>query len=194
MSGDILEEKTTDVEELPQYIQHLKIIHNSTPREGNENSLRIAVECHNLESLERLWEDYRSGRLDAITEKRLVTDDIKKKFQVESVDLTTTILEEDYLACKEFLLNKPSKLKITFFMVMRLICLYSILPQTTLICFEVKPSAQVPSGGQGFNREPRVHRLFSLGFFVAGTNSGIIKKFVSFFNWSLKGQKNAVGS
>ncbi|XP_078368369.1 uncharacterized protein LOC144652231 isoform X3 [Oculina patagonica] len=107
MSGDILEEKTTDVEELPQYIRHLKIIHNSTPREGNENSLRIAVECHNLESLERLWEDYRSGRLDAITEKRLVTDDIKKKFQVESVDLTTTILEEDYLACKEFLLNKP---------------------------------------------------------------------------------------
>ncbi|KAL9976645.1 hypothetical protein ACROYT_G013967 [Oculina patagonica] len=107
MSGDILEEETTDDEELPEYIQHLKIIHETTRREGSENSLRIAVKCHNLESLERLWEDYRSGRLDAIAEKRLVTEDIKRRFQVESVNLATTILEENYLACKEFLSNKP---------------------------------------------------------------------------------------
>ncbi len=122
VSGDIVEEETTDVEELPQYIQHLKVIHDLTPREESENSLRIAVECHNLESLERLWEDYRSGRLDAVAEKRLVPEDIKRRFQVESVNLATTIREEDYLACKEFLSNKPRKLKITFIMVMRPVC------------------------------------------------------------------------
>lgn len=112
VSEDVLEEETADVDELPQYFQHLKVIHDSTPKEESENSLRIAVECHNLDSLERLWEDYRSGRLNAIAENCLVTEDIKRKFHVESVNLTTTILENDYLACKEFLSNKQGKLKL----------------------------------------------------------------------------------
>ncbi|KAL9976649.1 hypothetical protein ACROYT_G013971 [Oculina patagonica] len=104
--SSVLEEETSDEDELPQYFQHLKVIPDSTTREESENSLRIAVECHNLESLERLWEDYHCGRLNAIAEKRLVTDDMKSRFHVKSVNLTTTILEEDYLACKEFLTNK----------------------------------------------------------------------------------------
>ena len=111
------EEETSDVpvDELPQYFQHLKLIHDSTPTEGSENSLRLAVKCNNLEGLERLWEDYRSGRLNKIAEKYLVTDEIKRRFHVESVNLATAIQEEDYLACKEFLSSKPSKLKVTFF-------------------------------------------------------------------------------
>ena len=110
------EEETSDfpVDELPQYLQHLKLIHDSTPTEGNENSLRLAVKCNNLEGLERLWEDYRSGRLNEIAEKYLVTDEIKRRFHVESVNLVTTIQEEDYLASKEFLSSKPSKLKMIF--------------------------------------------------------------------------------
>ena len=109
-------EDSTDVpvDEPPQYFQHLKLIQDSTPTEGNENSLRLAVKCSNLEGLERLWEDYRSGRLNEIAEKYLVTDEIKRRFHVESVNLATTIQEEDYLACKEFLSSKSSKLKIIF--------------------------------------------------------------------------------
>ena len=84
------------------------------PTEGSENSLRIAVKCNNLEELERLWEDYHSGRLNTVAENYLLTDEIKRRFHVESVNLGITIQEEDYLACKEFLLSKPSKLKITF--------------------------------------------------------------------------------
>jgi len=112
----LFKEETSDVtvDELPQYFQHLKLIHDSTPTEGNENSLRLAVRCNSLEGLERLWEDYRSGRLNEIAEKYLVTDEIKRRFHVESVNLATTILEEDYLACKEFLSSKSSKSKITF--------------------------------------------------------------------------------
>jgi len=82
------------------------------------------VRCSSLEGLERLWEDYRSGRLNEIAEKYLVTDEIKKRFHVESVNLATTIQEEDYLACKEFLSSKPSKLKITLVQAMRKVCLY----------------------------------------------------------------------
>ena len=48
-----------------------------------------------------------------------MTDDIKRRFHVESVNLATTIQEEDYLACKEFLSSKPSKLKIKFVQVSR---------------------------------------------------------------------------
>ncbi len=114
-SENVLEEQTTIAEEFPRYLQHLKVILDSAPREGSENSLRLSVECQNLESLELLWEDYRSGRLNAVADKFLVTDDIKTKFHVESVNLATVILEEDYLACKEFLLNNPSKLKKTLF-------------------------------------------------------------------------------
>ncbi len=106
--SSVLEKETSDVEELPEYFQNMKVIPGST-REESQNSLRIAVKCQNRESLEHLWEDYRSGRLTAIGEKLLVTEDIKSRFHVESVNLTTTILEKDYLACKEFLSNKPRK-------------------------------------------------------------------------------------
>ena len=106
----IQETSHVPIHELPEYFQHLKL----TPLEGSEDSLRIAVTCSNLEGLECLWEDYRSGRLNAIAEKYLVTDDIKEKFHVESVNLATTITEEDYLACKEFFSSKPRKLKIPF--------------------------------------------------------------------------------
>ena len=110
------EEETSDVpvDEPPQYFQHLTLIPDFTPKEGNEDSLRLAVKCNNLEGLERLWEDYHSGRLNEIAEKYLVTDEIKRRFHVESVNLATTIQEEDYLACKEFLSSKPSKLKMIF--------------------------------------------------------------------------------
>ena len=109
-------EETSDVtvDELPQYFQHLELTRDTTPTGGNENSLRLAVKCNSLEGLERLWEDYRSGRLNEMAEKYLVTDEIKRRFHVESVNLATTILEEDYLACKEFLSSKLSKWKITF--------------------------------------------------------------------------------
>ena len=111
-SQQLCTEETND--ELSQYFQHLKLIPDLTLAEGNEDSLRLTVKCNNLEGLERLWEDYRSGRLNEIAEKYLVTNEIKRRFHVESVNLATTIQEEDYLACKEFLSSKPSKSKITF--------------------------------------------------------------------------------
>ena len=116
-SQQLSKEETIDVtiNELPRYFQHLKLIPDLTPTEGNEDSLRLAVKCNSLEGLERLWEDYRSGRLNEIAEKYLVTDEIKRRFHVESVNLATTIQEEDYLACKEFLSSTPSKLKRAFF-------------------------------------------------------------------------------
>ena len=85
-------------------------------REAIEGCLHITVECTTLQILESLWEDYCSGHLNAVAEERLLTDDIKKRFDVESVKLETTILENDYLACKLFLLDKSSESTIYSFM------------------------------------------------------------------------------
>lgn len=88
------------IEEQSQNTQPLNLIHAVTP---GEDTLRIEVKCLTLESLEHLWQDYRSGQLDRMAENLLVTDDIKKKFNVESIKLKATISEDDYLACKEYL-------------------------------------------------------------------------------------------
>ena len=74
-------------------------------RQASVGSLMVTVECKTLEILESLWKDYYSENLNTEAEKRLLTDDIKSRFHVVSVKLQTTILEEDYLACKLFLTN-----------------------------------------------------------------------------------------
>ena len=107
-----LSEEILQAEAFPEYLQNIKVIHDSIPTDGSqhESRIRIAVECRNVEVLEQLWKDYCSGYLNVVAEKCLLTDDIKERFQVESVNLQTTIFQEDYLACKEFLKNKTRKL------------------------------------------------------------------------------------
>ena len=105
------------VEDVPSCLKYyLQGVLDLKVREAIEGSLHITVECSTLDILERLWEDYRSGNLNAEAEKRLVTNDIKKRFDVESVKLETTILEKDYLACKLFLMDISSESTICNFM------------------------------------------------------------------------------
>lgn len=86
------------------------LTHNSWPSE-EVNKLLVVVECKNTEVLDQLWRDYRSGHLNVVAEKFLLTDDIKRRFHLKSVKFKTTILEEDYLTCKAFLLNNSSELR-----------------------------------------------------------------------------------
>ena len=65
-----------------------------------KSSIKITVKCDTLEILERLWDEYRSGRLNAEAENCLITENVKEKLGMETIKLATTILEEDYLACK----------------------------------------------------------------------------------------------
>ena len=73
-----------------------------------EGSVIIIVECPSLESLERLWADYRDGNLDKVAERYLVTNEMRKELNLETVCLTTTIEEENYLNCKKVLLGLPN--------------------------------------------------------------------------------------
>lgn len=78
-------------------------------KQVEEGSLIITVGCETQEVLERLWHDYSSGHLNSVAEERLVTDDIRSRFNVESVELKTTILVKDYLLCKLFLTSQSGK-------------------------------------------------------------------------------------
>ena len=64
------------------------------------SSIKTTVKCSSLEILEGLWEDYRSGRLNAEAEECLITDKVKDELGMETIKLATTMLEEDYFACK----------------------------------------------------------------------------------------------
>lgn len=68
-------------------------------------SLIITFNCQSLKSLEHLWSDYVSGHLDKMAEQYLVTDEMKEKLNLETISLKTTIEEENYLQCREFLME-----------------------------------------------------------------------------------------
>jgi len=68
------------------------------------SSIKITVKCRTLPILEYLWDDYCSGNLNAVAEKCLITEEVKDELGMETIQLTTTILEEDYLACKSSLM------------------------------------------------------------------------------------------
>ena len=94
------------VEDIPHHLcSYLEGILDLPIATVQEGSLIITVECRTLEILERLWEDYSCGHLNEVVEECLVTDDIRGKFEVESVKLKTTILEDEYLTCKLSLMD-----------------------------------------------------------------------------------------
>ena len=74
----------------------------------DKGSIVVSLRCPTLESLEHLWSDYRSGDLDKLAERYLVTDDMRKKLKLETSYLKTTIDEGNYLNCKKALMELPS--------------------------------------------------------------------------------------
>ena len=87
-------------------IEHIQDAYNLALKSVGVGSLEITFQCTSLESLECLWSDYQSGHLNDIAERYLVTDDIRKKLNLENVSLKTIIEEENYLICKRVLMEK----------------------------------------------------------------------------------------
>ena len=90
-------------------IEHIQDAYNLALKSVGVGSLEITFQCPSLESLESLWSDYQTGHLNSIAQRYLVTDDIKKKLNLENVKLKTTIEEENYRICKEILMEKSCK-------------------------------------------------------------------------------------
>ena len=74
---------------------------------SEKGCMKINVTCRSLEILDRLWDDYHSGHLNEVAEEYLITEQVKDELGMEAIKLKTTILEEDYLACKSSLSKTP---------------------------------------------------------------------------------------
>ena len=94
-------------EELNGFLRYLQQVREVLIVDTEEGSLIIITECRSLEILENLWDDYCSGHLLEITQKCLVTVDILKALDLIEMKLTMTIDEEEYKACREYLLKRP---------------------------------------------------------------------------------------
>ena len=76
--------------------------------EFQKGSIKVTAKCRTLEILESLWADYCSGHLNAVAEECLITEEVKEELGMETIELTTTMLEEDYLACRLSLMESSS--------------------------------------------------------------------------------------
>lgn len=100
--------KDNGEEALEAFIEYIISAYDLVLIAVGKGSVIIILECIALESLERLWNDYVSGRLDEVAERYLVTDKMKKELKLETNCLKTTIHKENYLNCKKALMELPS--------------------------------------------------------------------------------------
>ena len=95
----------TTVGQFNEFLDYIQNVRNSLILSVETGCLIITVECGSLQSLDQLWKDYRTGLLNDMAQKYLVTEDILKECGLLEVKLITTILEDDYKACQEFFLS-----------------------------------------------------------------------------------------
>ena len=95
---------------LRDFVKHVEKTYNFTLTSVGEGSLVIKGQCPDLQSLERLWNDYCSGVLNEAAERCLVTDDVKNEINLEPLRLKTVIKEESYFTCKKVLMEKSGEL------------------------------------------------------------------------------------
>ena len=101
----------SDPEDLNGLVYYLEKVRKSLIVDTQSGSLIITVECSSLEILDELCSDYCNGFLNKMVQEFLVTDEVLKELGLTEVKLTTTILEEEYRACREYLLQHPGEFR-----------------------------------------------------------------------------------
>lgn len=96
-----------NLEEFSAFVDHLERMHRLLVVDAHVDCLIVTVRCSSLQILDELWEDYRTGHLNEVAQKYLVTKEILKKFGLIELKLMTTIVEEEYRACRQYFLQWP---------------------------------------------------------------------------------------
>ena len=99
-------------EDMNGFVQYLKEVRKVLIVDTKQGSLIITVECSSLEILDKLWFDYCTGYLNEMAQKYLVTEEILNELGLSSVKLTSTILGEEYITCRNYFLRLSGELKI----------------------------------------------------------------------------------
>ena len=92
-------------EEFNCFLQYLEEVRKILIVDVHQRSLIITTECSSLEILDELWKAHCTGTLNRMTQS-LVTEDVLKTFGLTEVKLITTIVEEEYEACREVFLKE----------------------------------------------------------------------------------------
>ena len=81
------------------FVEHLIRVYQVSLVAVGSGSIIFTVECPTLDSLEHLWGDYLSGELDKVAERCFVTEDMRKRLNLDRIGLKTIIEEEKYWNC-----------------------------------------------------------------------------------------------
>ena len=92
-------------EDLHEFIEYMELVRKVILCDIKTGSLIITAECSSLEILDELWKAHYTGTLNKIAQS-LVTEDVLKTFGLTEVKLITTIVEEEYEACREVFLKQ----------------------------------------------------------------------------------------
>ena len=95
---------------LSDFVKYVEDTYNLSLTSVGMGSLVIKGQCPDLQSLESLWNDYRSVVLNEAAERFLVIDDMKKEINLVTLRLKTIIEEEGYFTCKKALMEKSGEL------------------------------------------------------------------------------------
>ena len=87
------------------FLEFLETTYRSSRVALNVGSLIISLNCKTLRGLDQLWIDHLSGHLIKVAERYLVTDEMKKRLNLRTINLKTTVEEENYLNCRKVLME-----------------------------------------------------------------------------------------
>ena len=93
------------LDELNGFIDYMKKVRKVLVLDVKTGSLIITAECSSLKILDELWKAHCTGTLNKMAQS-LVTEDVLKTFGLIEVKLITTIVEEEYEACREVFLKQ----------------------------------------------------------------------------------------
>ena len=96
------------------FLDHLELMYDVSCLTFNLGSLIIALDCKTLKGLDKLWNDYLSGHLNKVAERHLITDEMMKNLNLRTINLKTTIDEDNYLNCRKFLMECSGEYKYFF--------------------------------------------------------------------------------
>ena len=88
-----------------RFLQYMEDVRKVVVADIKTGSLIFTLECGSVQILDDLWEDYRTGHLNEVAQRYLVTDDILEEFGLSSLKLASSIKEEDYRACRQRLVT-----------------------------------------------------------------------------------------
>ena len=85
------------------FLEYLELAYDMSWLTFDLGSLIISMDCKTLKGLDKLWNDYLSGHLNKVAKKHLVTIEMLKNLNLRTINLKTTIDDENYLNCRKIL-------------------------------------------------------------------------------------------